>query len=321
MVFATAPRQLHNWAARQTARPSTQNTFDFLQLIDKVETAARSSPSAQQAPKRAHGIGTSQPPYSQRFVQFKRAHHALPTASFTQSNETRAVSIHQHSQGRAHAAVAAADARRRRRGAITAFARHFKPRRPHANGGRQNPNLQRTAAPPPRAKRAAATHCCARRAGAPRAPRAAAPPRRCSTPQKTQGAAPAAKWQEPRWKGVERPYSAQDVVAMRGTLQGEAPYQDATAQKLFETLDLCATTGGHSRTYGALDPSKPRHAQAHVHLRFRLAVLVDLILFNDPVRLRGLPLRHGAQEGRPVVQGPEAPRPPGFFQWRKTSII
>ena len=41
---------------------------------------------------------------------------------------------------------------------------------------------------------------------------------------------------------------------MRGTLQGEAPYQDATAQKLFETLDLCATTGGHSRTYGALDP-------------------------------------------------------------------
>ena len=41
---------------------------------------------------------------------------------------------------------------------------------------------------------------------------------------------------------------------MRGTLQGEAPYQDATAQKLFETLDLCANTGGHSRTYGALDP-------------------------------------------------------------------
>ena len=53
---------------------------------------------------------------------------------------------------------------------------------------------------------------------------------------------------------MERPYSAQDVVAMRGTLQGEAPYQDATAQKLFETLDLCANTGGHSRTYGALDP-------------------------------------------------------------------
>ena len=70
----------------------------------------------------------------------------------------------------------------------------------------------------------------------------------------TQVAALEAKWQEPRWKGVERPYSAQDVVAMRGTLQGEAPYQDATAQKLFETLDLCAATGGHSRTYGALDP-------------------------------------------------------------------
>ena len=69
-----------------------------------------------------------------------------------------------------------------------------------------------------------------------------------------QVAALEAKWQEPRWKGVERPYSAQDVVAMRGTLQGEAPYQDATAQKLFETLDLCANTGGHSRTYGALDP-------------------------------------------------------------------
>ena len=75
-----------------------------------------------------------------------------------------------------------------------------------------------------------------------------------ATPQKTQVAALEAKWQEPRWKGVERPYSAQDVVAMRGTLQGEAPYQDATAQKLFETLDLCANTGGHSRTYGALDP-------------------------------------------------------------------
>ena len=80
------------------------------------------------------------------------------------------------------------------------------------------------------------------------------PKRRRVTTTQTQVAALEAKWQEPRWKGVERPYSAQDVVAMRGTLQGEAPYQDATAQKLFETLDLCATTGGHSRTYGALDP-------------------------------------------------------------------
>ena len=78
--------------------------------------------------------------------------------------------------------------------------------------------------------------------------------RRRDTTKTTQVAALEAKWQEPRWKGVERPYSAQDVVAMRGTLQGEAPYQDATAQKLFETLDLCANTGGHSRTYGALDP-------------------------------------------------------------------
>jgi hypothetical protein len=140
------------------------------------------------------------------------------------------------------------DGRRRARGALQ-----------NAASGQLHPCLRartrpefefsRETAPPPRAKDETTTHGCARRTTA------ATPPRRpTNTSTKTQVAALEAKWQEPRWKGVERPYSAQDVVAMRGTLQGEAPYQDATAQKLFETLDLCATTGGHSRTYGALDP-------------------------------------------------------------------
>ena len=59
-------------------------------------------------------------------------------------------------------------------------------------------------------------------------------------------------WSSPRWKGIVRPYVAQEVVSLRGSL--EASYQsDQMAKKLFATLTECAATGGHSRTYGALD--------------------------------------------------------------------
>ena len=68
-------------------------------------------------------VRASQPPYSQLYAQFERAHHALRQPQPHFCNENRALTIDQHSQGRPHAAVAAANARRRRRGKLTASAR------------------------------------------------------------------------------------------------------------------------------------------------------------------------------------------------------
>jgi len=43
-------------------------------------------------------------------------------------------------------------------------------------------------------------------------------------------------WAEPRWKGITRPYSAEDVVSKRGTLKQHYP-SSQTARKLFELLN------------------------------------------------------------------------------------
>ena len=56
-------------------------------------------------------------------------------------------------------------------------------------------------------------------------------------------------WAEPRWKELARPWSAVDVVALRGGLQ-QTPASDAMARKLHATLEECVATGGHSRTFG-----------------------------------------------------------------------
>ena len=61
------------------------------------------------------------------------------------------------------------------------------------------------------------------------------------------------EWRSPRWAETARPYTAKDVVALRGSLDQTYP-ADAMSKKLYETLLVCKATGGHSRTYGALDP-------------------------------------------------------------------
>jgi isocitrate lyase len=61
-------------------------------------------------------------------------------------------------------------------------------------------------------------------------------------------------WQcDPRWSETKRPYSAKDVVALRGSIQ-QTYASEAMARKLYATLQECKATGGHSRTFGALDP-------------------------------------------------------------------
>merc|ERR1719240_298172 len=62
-----------------------------------------------------------------------------------------------------------------------------------------------------------------------------------------------AEWRSPRWTETKRPYTAKDVVALRGSLEQTYP-ADAMSKKLYQTLLECKATGGHSRTYGALDP-------------------------------------------------------------------
>merc|ERR1719169_201482 len=62
-----------------------------------------------------------------------------------------------------------------------------------------------------------------------------------------------AEWSSPRWADTKRPYQAKDIVALRGSTEQSYP-SDAMAKKLYATLLECQATGGHSRTYGALDP-------------------------------------------------------------------
>ena len=80
-------------------------------------------------------------------------------------------------------------------------------------------------------------------------PRAPAPPRSIAA----EAAQIEAWWAEPRWAELARPWSAVDVVALRGGLQ-QTPASDAMARKLHATLEECVATGGHSRTFGALGP-------------------------------------------------------------------
>ena len=61
------------------------------------------------------------------------------------------------------------------------------------------------------------------------------------------------EWTNPRWSELERPYTGADVAALQGSLKQTYP-ADTMAKKLYATLLECQATGGHSRTYGALDP-------------------------------------------------------------------
>ena len=57
-----------------------------------------------------------------------------------------------------------------------------------------------------------------------------------------------------RWKGVERPYSARTSSPCAARSKAKLRIRLRRPRSSSETLDLCANTGSHSRTYGALDP-------------------------------------------------------------------
>merc|ERR1711939_1245404 len=57
----------------------------------------------------------------------------------------------------------------------------------------------------------------------------------------------------PRFKGLVRPYTAEQVVSKRGTLPISYPSNEM-GKKLFRLLSDKARNGDTSHTYGALDP-------------------------------------------------------------------
>ncbi|XP_073060872.1 isocitrate lyase [Primulina eburnea] len=60
-------------------------------------------------------------------------------------------------------------------------------------------------------------------------------------------------WNTERFKLTSRPYSARDVVALRGSLQITYPSNEL-AKKLWRTLKTHKANGTASRTFGSLDP-------------------------------------------------------------------
>ncbi|KAI3623828.1 isocitrate lyase [Malassezia furfur] len=60
-------------------------------------------------------------------------------------------------------------------------------------------------------------------------------------------------WQEPRFARVTRPYTAEQVVSKRGTIQPEYT-SNLMAKKMWALLEKHAKEGTTSHTYGALDP-------------------------------------------------------------------
>ncbi|KAF2859671.1 isocitrate lyase and phosphorylmutase [Piedraia hortae CBS 480.64] len=60
-------------------------------------------------------------------------------------------------------------------------------------------------------------------------------------------------WASSRYDGIKRPYSAQDVVGKRGTLQQTYP-SSLMARKLFDLLERRAKEGKPVHTMGAIDP-------------------------------------------------------------------
>ncbi|KAL6243897.1 mitochondrial 2-methylisocitrate lyase [Rhinocladiella similis] len=60
-------------------------------------------------------------------------------------------------------------------------------------------------------------------------------------------------WASPRYKGIKRPYTPEDVVSKRGTLQQTYP-SSIMARKLFNLLEKRAAEGKPVHTMGAIDP-------------------------------------------------------------------
>ncbi|KAJ5787593.1 Isocitrate lyase/phosphorylmutase [Penicillium paradoxum] len=60
-------------------------------------------------------------------------------------------------------------------------------------------------------------------------------------------------WSSPRYEGIKRPYTAEDVVSKRGSLQQSYP-SSLMARKLFNLLNERAAAGQPVHTMGAIDP-------------------------------------------------------------------
>lgn len=86
-------------------------------------------------------------------------------------------------------------------------------------------------------------------------PTSGAMPRAPPTPRDVDAEVAAVEkwWASERWAHTERNYSAFDVVQLRGGLNSTLAAGEMS-NKFWETLQLCKAHGGHSRTFGALDP-------------------------------------------------------------------
>ena len=69
-------------------------------------------------------------------------------------------------------------------------------------------------------------------------------------------------WASPRYKGIKRPYSADDVVSKRGSLQQVYP-SSLMARKLFNLLEERASEGKPVHTMGAIDPVQMTQQAPH----------------------------------------------------------
>ncbi|KAK3706653.1 mitochondrial 2-methylisocitrate lyase [Vermiconidia calcicola] len=69
-------------------------------------------------------------------------------------------------------------------------------------------------------------------------------------------------WASPRYKGIKRPYSAEDVVSKRGTLQQVYP-SSLMGRKLFNLLEERASQGKPVHTMGAIDPVQMTQQAPH----------------------------------------------------------
>ncbi|KAL8948541.1 MAG: hypothetical protein Q9222_005275 [Ikaeria aurantiellina] len=69
-------------------------------------------------------------------------------------------------------------------------------------------------------------------------------------------------WASPRFKGIRRRYTAQDVVSKRGTLQQNYP-SSLMARKLYNLLEDRAANGKPVHTMGAIDPVQMTQQAPH----------------------------------------------------------
>ncbi|KAK3110232.1 mitochondrial 2-methylisocitrate lyase, partial [Teratosphaeriaceae sp. CCFEE 6253] len=74
-------------------------------------------------------------------------------------------------------------------------------------------------------------------------------------------------WATPRYAGIKRPYSAEDVVAKRGTLQQVYP-SSLMARKLFDLLETRAKAGQPVHTMGAIDPVQMTQQAPHQEILY-----------------------------------------------------